>query len=124
MRKTLTGAVVGSLIILGSIVSVLYVLDNAGTIEVQNPVQTATSTVEVETDNVSEAQKQLNEAKRLLDEEEKTKLAEIAEIEANAAATIAEIEAKKESDISEREARLEEIRAVRLSFSQAPAQAE
>lgn len=52
------------------------------------------------TDNVSEAQKQLNEAKRLLAEEEETLL----------------------SEIDEREARLEEIRSVRLSFSQAPEQ--
>lgn len=59
----------------------------------------ATSTPEViELDNVSEAQKQLNEAKKLLDEEEAKILAEIAD----------------------RETRLEEIREVRLSFSQAP----
>jgi uncharacterized protein HemX len=49
-------------------------------------------------DQVSEAQKQLNEAKRLLDSEETKILAEI----------------------TEKEARLEEIREVRLSFSQAP----
>lgn len=61
--------------------------------------EVATSTPEViELDNVSEAQKQLNEAKKLLDEEEAKILAEIAD----------------------RETRLEEIREVRLSFSQAP----
>lgn len=63
------------------------------------PVQVATSTVEI--NNISEAQKQLNEAKRLLNEEEQKILGEIAE----------------------RETRLEEIREVRLSFSQAPDQA-
>lgn len=63
------------------------------------PERVATSTPEViELDNVSEAQKQLNEAKKLLDEEETKILAEIAD----------------------RETRLEEIREVRLSFSQAP----
>lgn len=53
-------------------------------------------------DNVSEAQKQLDEAKRLLAEEEEKLLAEIAT----------------------KEARLEEIREVRLSFSQAPTPAQ
>lgn len=53
-------------------------------------------------DNVSEAQKQLDEAKRLLAEEESKLLAEI----------------------KEREDRLEEIREVRLSFSQAPTPAQ
>lgn len=65
-------------------------------------VATSTPEVVVELDNVSEAQKQLNEAKKLLDEEE---------------ATIQE-------DIKKSEARLEEIRKVRLSFSQAPKQAQ
>ena len=54
----------------------------------------------VPVDNVSEAQKQLNEAKRLLDAEEQSILLEIAE----------------------KENRLEGIREVRLSFSQAPGQ--
>jgi len=51
-------------------------------------------------DSVLEAQKQLDEAKYLLNTEE----------------------AKILSEIDEKEARLEEIRAVRLSFSQAPGQ--
>ncbi len=55
--------------------------------------------VEVQpTDNVSEAQKQLDEAKKILDAEETT----------------------IKEDIKKSEARLEEIRQVRLSFSQAP----
>ena len=69
-------------------------------IYIENVQEVATSTVEVEVNNISEAQKQLNEAKRLLAEEEDKILAEIAE----------------------RETRLEEIRAVRLSFTEAPAQ--
>lgn len=50
------------------------------------------------TDNVSEAQKALDEAKKILDAEENT----------------------IKEDIKKSEARLEEIRQVRLSFSQAP----
>lgn len=81
----------------------VFAITREQTIEVQNPAvaENATSTVEVELDNVSEAQKQLNEAKSLLDEED---------------ALIAK-------EIETLEARREEIRAVRLSFSQAPAQA-
>lgn len=54
------------------------------------------------TDNVSEAQKQLDEAKKLLDAEEQKILEEI----------------------KEKEDRLEKIRQTRLSFSQAPTPAE
>jgi len=62
---------------------------------------TAIQTV-IEIDNVSEAQKQINEANRLLNEEEKELLTQKADIET----------------------KLENIRKVRLSFSQAPKQVE
>jgi len=73
----------------------------------QKPVEYVAPTVEtpvevIKKDSVSEAQRQLDEAKKLLDEEETKILAEI----------------------KEKEARLEEIRKVRLSFSQAPSQQE
>lgn len=77
----------------------MYALMNFGSTEEYRPVEPTQVIEEVKPlDHVSEAQKQLNEAKRLLDAEEAKILAEI----------------------EEKEARLEEIREVRLSFSQAP----
>lgn len=86
-------------VIIAAVGVVAYLQFNSDVTYVAPEREIATSTPEViELDNVSEAQKQLNEAKKLLDEEEAKILAEIAD----------------------RETRLEEIREVRLSFSQAP----
>lgn len=70
----------------------------------REPIEYVAPVVEevVQTDNVTEAQRQLNEAKKLLDEEEQKILTEI----------------------KDKETRLEEIRKVRLSFSQAPSPVE
>lgn len=93
-------------IAIGSAVMLMVILLIAGF--TQKPKSyTATPQVEapkqvIQKDNVSEAQRQLNEAKKLLDDEEKS--------------ILAEIKAKEE--------RIEEIRKVRLSFSQAPKQVE
>ncbi len=76
----------------------VYFSLNTSTTEYVSQPEPAPVVEEVPLDQVSEAQKQLNEAKRLLDAEEAKILAEI----------------------KEKEARLEEIREVRLSFSQAP----
>jgi len=65
-------------------------------------VAPVTATIQTVIDNVSEAQKQINEANRLLNEEEKELLTQKADIET----------------------KLENIRKVRLSFSQAPKQVE
>lgn len=93
-------------IIIGLIISILlaggaYLYNKQEPVEYIAPAQEEIIT-QVELNKIAEAQKQLDEAKRLLDEEEDTLLAEIAE----------------------RETRLEEIRKVRLSFSQAPSQQE
>lgn len=88
------------------VIKALEYLENEANVEYVAPevVTQVTAAVlpTVEKSNIDKAQEQLNEAKRLLDEEEKLILAEI----------------------DEREKRLEEIREVRLSFSQAPDQAE
>jgi len=70
-------------------------------VEYVAPITVVTTPI-IEIDNVSEAQKQINEANRLLNEEEKELLTQKADIEA----------------------KLENIRKVRLSFSQAPKQVE
>jgi len=89
--------------ILGVVIvaGLVYRINMQEPIEYVAPVQEEIIT-QVELNKIAEAQKQLDEAKRLLDEEEDTLLAEIAE----------------------RETRLEEIRKVRLSFSQAPVPAQ
>ena len=93
-------------IIIGLIISILlagvaYIYNKQEPVEYVAPVQEEIIT-QVELNKIAEAKKQLDEAKRLLDEEEQTILNEIAE----------------------RETRLEEIRKVRLSFSQAPERAQ
>lgn len=101
MKKFIKKAKI-TVVLLAVIAAAIYALINFGTTEeYTKPVAPVIEEVEeVQIDNVSEAQKQLNEAKRLLNDEE-TKIL---------------------SEIATREDRLEEIREVRLSFSQAPGQ--
>ena len=88
-----------TLLALAVIAGLAYTLSTQEPVEYVAPVQVETEGVtQVELNKIAEAQRQLDEAKRLLDEEEDALLAEIAE----------------------KELRLEEIRKVRLSFSQAP----
>jgi hypothetical protein len=79
-----------------------YALIHREPVEYVAPTTEIKQVIKQEVNNISEAQKQLDEAKKLLEEEENKILAEI----------------------KEREGRLEEIRKVRLSFSQAPKQVE
>lgn len=93
MKRTIIAAVIFSVGI-----TTIYFTSRPEEVSYVQPT-IATSTIEVvEVDNVTEAQRQLNEAKKLLDTEEQNILSEIAT----------------------KETRLEEIRKVRLSFSQAP----
>jgi peptidoglycan hydrolase CwlO-like protein len=94
MKKTFI-AILAAMAVIGGIY-----LTNSFSSTTEYVAQPAPVTEVVPTDNVSEAQKQLDEAKKILDAEE----TEIKE------------------DIKKSEARLEEIRQVRLSFSQAPGQ--
>lgn len=80
----------------------LYKIVQPNPAEYTAPLVETKEVVKQEVNNISEAQRQLDEAKKLLEEEENKLLAEI----------------------KEREGRLEEIRKVRLSFSQAPKQVE
>lgn len=86
---------IGTLIV-GAVVTALYL--NQEPVKYEAVPQVEAPKQVIQKDNVSEAQRQLNEAKKLLDDEEKSILAEI----------------------KAKEARIEEIRKVRLSFSQAP----
>lgn len=98
MKKLIPAGVIIALIGAG-----VYALINFGSTETYTSPEPEPVVEEpAPVDNVSEAQKQLDEAKRLLAEEESKLLAEI----------------------KEREDRLEEIREVRLSFSQAPTPAQ
>jgi len=101
--KTKTKSKVKIVFILVLVVAAaVYALINFGITETYTAPEAAPVVEEVAApvDSVLEAQKQLDEAKYLLNTEE----------------------AKILSEIDEKEARLEEIRAVRLSFSQAPGQ--
>ena len=90
------------LIILAVAAAAVFALINIGSTETYVAPEAAPVVEEVAApvDSVLEAQKQLDEAKFLLDTEE----------------------AKILSEIAAKESRLEEIRKVRLSFSQAPGQ--
>ena len=100
-------------IIIGLVIS-LFLAGLAYTLQKQEPIEYVAPKIEapqeiIKQDSVSEAQKQLDEAKRLLDEEDAKLRTEITAIEQEAKVKVAE-----------KELRLEEIRKVRLSFSQAP----
>jgi hypothetical protein len=101
MKKFIKNVKVVAVILLVGAAAV-YALSTFAPTEVYVAPEPEPVVEEAPTDNVSEAQKQLNEAKRLLDNEEKMLLAEI----------------------QEKESRIEEIRQVRLSFSQAPTPAQ
>lgn len=90
-------------VVIGVVYGGNHLATKYATIEVVNEevsVATSTPVVVVELSNVEKAKEQLDQAKKLLDDEENMILAEI----------------------DAREARLEEIREVRMSFSQAPNQ--
>lgn len=118
------------------VIAILYFVVNKKE-EVINYVAVNTPNTEVKQveklDTVSEAQKQLDQAKKMLDDEDTKLKAEVESIktesetkvsdkEVKHKAEIESIEAEAKAKVAEKELRLEEIRKVRLGFSQAPEQ--